>query len=93
MKSNSETRPGHAPRAPRTPEAVPPVSKISNRAILTVPNARRIILNAGYPISRSTLYRMLLDGRIACERVGNKILIPHEELQRFLERCRNAERY
>ena len=82
MKSNSKPSP-----------AVPPVSKIPQRTMLTVPNARRIILNAGYPISRSTTYRMLNDGRIAHERLGNKILIPTEELQRFLERCRNAERY
>ncbi len=95
MKSNSEKN--HArtrsPSPATDPHAVPSVPKIPRPTRLTAANARRIILNTGYPISRSTLYRMLQDGRLAHERVGNKILITLEELERFLDRCQNAERY
>lgn len=42
---------------------------------------------------RASLYRLIQDGRLDHQRLGQRILIPEQALWEFLERCQRGERY
>lgn len=64
------------------------MSKLSPR------RAREIASKAlGVRIPRSTIYRLIEDGRIESERIGTKILIDLKALEHFINRCKQGERY
>lgn len=44
-------------------------------------------------ISRSTIYRLMNDGRLFAQRIGSRVVIPKDALFDFLERCKRGERY
>lgn len=46
----------------------------------TIPKAVEVL-----GVSRSTLYELMKDGRIKARKAGNRTLIPHVELEAYLD--------
>ncbi len=79
-----------------TPKSSTPRSDISaetSTISYSPARAANIIRKQLGSISRTTVYRMLDDGRIDCVRIGARILIPTKALEEFLNRCKRGERY
>ncbi len=97
---HGKTHDGTARRTSPTPPtaadknvpAVPNFPQIPSA--LSVGSFRRVVeINLKSPFPRATCYRMIEDGRIRAHRIGTRIIIPHIELESFLKRCRDGERY
>lgn len=82
------------PTLPKIPPATgQPTSKQQEKKFLTVRTLKHLLEREGYEPSRTTLYRMIDDGRVNSHRFGSKILVPLSELEALIRRSAQGLRY